>query len=442
MANTLNTRIILRNDTTSGWSEVKDTVVLLKGEVGLEFVTTTVTAASEGLVETPTGKVKMKIGDGVSTWSELSYFGGDECHVTEITVTSGSDHIIAINEELANTTINKGDIAIVKEGIIPTEELGTNTQKYQYTSYVYGDTADGAAWKAMDGNYNAKNIYFPEDMLITQNVGYCTITNGQGYIPSKGKNLMDVFETMYVKETNPTTTQPSVSFNSVTSGRYEVGTKVTPQWNVKFNTGSYSYGPATGLIATWAISDTDGHSATAASGSFEEFQVIDNTSYTITAKATYGDGAIPVTNKGNEYAAGQIKAGSKSATSNKIYGERKAFYGAFVTPIDIEGSAIRTNCTNKWHNDTTSSSYYSGAGCTLTIPEGTTQVVIALYGKTLKSVYDSGAFGTDIMASFILQTETDVSIKGANEYTGVVYNVYVYRPQAALGANTYYIKIG
>lgn len=429
MANTrLTTRIILRNDSSTQWL-ANSTQILLKGEVGIEFL--------------DSGKVKMKIGDGTSTWAQLPYFGGDECRVTEVEVAKGADHATAIAGAVTGT-INKGDIAIVKEAIIAADKLGTATQQYQYTAYVYGETASGAAWKAMDGNYSAENVYFNDDMLITQKVGYCDITNGQGTIPSKGKNLTQVFEAMYVKEANPSKTDPKVTFDSVTSGRYEVGSKVTPTWDANFSKGSYTYGPATGLTPTWAISDTMGHTATTETGSFAEFQVTDSTSYTITAKASYGDGTVPVTNKGNPYTTVQIKAGSKSATSSAIYGERKAFYGAFVTPITLNGSAIRTNCTAKWHNDdVTSNSYCSGDGYTLTIPEGATQVVVALKDKTIKGVYDVAAFGTNIQANnaFVLQSGK-VSIPGANDYTGADYNIYVYTVPGGLGANTYHISIG
>ena len=47
----INTRIILRNDSTANWN-VNSDQVLLKGEVGIEF--------------TESGKVKVKIGDGVN----------------------------------------------------------------------------------------------------------------------------------------------------------------------------------------------------------------------------------------------------------------------------------------------------------------------------------------------------------------------------------------
>lgn len=438
--NRLTTRIILRNDSTAGWQAVADSAdyKLLKGEVGIEFI-----YANEG--DVIPSKTKIKIGDGQRVWGELPYFGGDECQVFEATVAKDASHADSITAAVGTKTVNKGDIAIVKEAVIAADKLGSATQQYQYTAYVYGETSEGAAWKAMDGNYSADNVYFSDDMMVTKEVGYITLTAGQGKIPSKGKNLTQVFEAMYVKEANPKKTDPAVSFDSVTAGRYETGTKVTPTWDANFSAGSYTYGPATGVtVSSWEISDTAGNTASTETGSFSEIQVTDSTSYKITAKANHTAGSVPVTNKGNPYTGVQISAGNKSATSNAITGARKAFYGAFVTPIALNSESIRNNCTAKWHDDdVNSNTYCSGDGYTLTIPEGATQVVVCLYGKTLKNCYDVAAFGTDIQLNnaFVIQ-ETGASIAGANNYSPVTYNTYVYSVPGGLGANTYHIKIG
>lgn len=53
-------KIVLRNDIASSWSAVGDEVILLKGEMGVEF-------PDEG------GAPKLKLGDGISTWNELPY---------------------------------------------------------------------------------------------------------------------------------------------------------------------------------------------------------------------------------------------------------------------------------------------------------------------------------------------------------------------------------
>lgn len=62
MAQVINMRIVLRNDTTANWLANSDKV-LMKGEVGIEYL--------------DNGKVKMKVGDGVRSWADLDYFGGE-----------------------------------------------------------------------------------------------------------------------------------------------------------------------------------------------------------------------------------------------------------------------------------------------------------------------------------------------------------------------------
>lgn len=59
---TLKTRIALRNDSSANW-QANSNVILLKGEIGIEFE--------------ESGNVKMKVGDGTTSWGELNYFGGE-----------------------------------------------------------------------------------------------------------------------------------------------------------------------------------------------------------------------------------------------------------------------------------------------------------------------------------------------------------------------------
>jgi hypothetical protein len=64
--------------------------------------------------------------------------------------------IESITEDLL---IAKGDIIIIKDNIAE--------DKWQHTSYVY----NGSEWAAMDGNYDAENVYFSDDILVTTKVG-------------------------------------------------------------------------------------------------------------------------------------------------------------------------------------------------------------------------------------------------------------------------------
>lgn len=405
----INTRIILRNDSTANWN-VNSDQVLLKGEVGIEF--------------TESGKVKVKIGDGVKTWAELSYFGGNsESQVFEVIPNTDEAHGDAIARVTTGTELENGAIAIVKTLIAG--------DKYEHTAYIYDGT-----WKAMDGNYNAKNVYFDSDLLTTSAVGNITLTNGQATIAAQGKNLKQVFDTIFVKESNPTITQPSVSVTSTQAKAYEVGTKVTPSWDATFNAGKYQFGPATAVAVTsWEISNTDGNTASTEDGSFPEITVEDNTNYTITAKANYTDGAIPVTNVGNEYAVGQIKSGSKSATtSTKVIGYRNTFYGTLTEKTAIDSTVVRgLTASNK--------ALANGSTFQVTIPVGALRVVIA-YPATLQdisSIADVNGMSAEIKSSF---TKSTVSVEGANGYTAAEYKVYTMDfANANDTANTFAVKI-
>ncbi len=396
---TLNTRIVIRNDSTTNWL-TNESAVLLKGEVGIEFLADS--------------KVKMKVGDGVKTWTQLPYFGGEEAKTFQVSSL----------EEITDTELAVGDTAIVKTAIYTDAENEANN-KYSYTGYVY----NGSAWTAMDGNYNADNVYFSDDMLVTKEIGYITLNNGQGTIPSKGKNLSEVFEAMFVKEQNPTTTQPSVSLTFSEAKAYEVGTVVSPTYSATFNAGSYTYGPATGVTVTsWEISDTAGNTASTASGSFDDVTVADNTNYKITAKANHTAGAIPLTNKKNEYAAGKIAAGSKTRTSGAITGYRSFFYGVLDTssaeaPLT---SAIVRGLTN-------GGAYNASKTFTLNGSATAKRIVVAIPSNStragLKEVILTSAMNTPVTDSYV-KTTAAVKVEGANGATAIDYTIWTYEPAA------------
>ena len=396
---TLNTRIILRNDSTANWL-TNESTVLLKGEVGIEFLAD--------------GKVKVKIGDGTKTWAQLNYFGGEESKTFQVNSL----------DEITDTDLAVGDTAIVKTAIYTDAENEANN-KYSYTGYVY----NGSAWAAMDGNYSADNVYFEDDMLVTKEIGYITLTNGQGTIPSKGKNLSEVFEAMFVKEQNPTTTQPSVNLTFSQAGAYEVGSVVSPSYSATFNAGSYTYGPETGVTVTsWEISDTAGNTASTASGSFADVTVTDTTNYKITAKANHTEGAIPLTNKKNEYAAGQIAAGNKSKVSSAITGYRSFFYGVLDT------SSTEAPLTSEIVRGLTNGGAYN-ASKTFTLNGSATakRIVIAIPSNStragLKEVILTSAMNTPVTDSYV-KTTSAVQVEGVNGATAIDYNVYVYEPAA------------
>jgi hypothetical protein len=248
------TRLILRNDSTTAWLTNKDQI-LLKGEVGIEFLAD--------------GSVKMKIGDGVTTWENLNYFGGEDAHIYEATVDKGANHIAAITTAVNGAKLSTHDVAIVKENIIPAEQLKEgDVQKYQHTAYRW----NGTTWTAFDGNYDASNVYFDSDLTYTATIGALKLGSGKSsdVYAAKGKSLEEVIKRLMAETIAPTITQPSYSYDSITSNlsssTVECGTKVTQlKWNASFNDGTYSYGylnadgtvnksTAAGCTATYSMS--------------------------------------------------------------------------------------------------------------------------------------------------------------------------------------------
>lgn len=202
---------------------------------------------------------------------------------------------------------------------------------------------------------------------------------------------------------------------------------MTPTYSASLSTGSYSYGPATGITASsWSVTDTAGHSSTSASGSFEAFTVADNTNYKITATATHGAGAIPVTNKGNSYAAGQIAAGNKSKTSNAVTGYRSFFYGAStkewseLTTDDIR-ALTNGGAYNGAKSFTVKANQVNGAKCiVVAIPSNTTR-------GGLNTVILTSAMNTPVTDLYERKVAT-VKVEGVNKATAVDYDLYVYAP--------------
>ena len=321
----------------------------------------------------------------------------------------------------------KGDLCVI------TKEIGEGTGKYEKTAYEY----NGSVWTALDGNYSAENVYWPDDLLTTTAVGVITLTNGQATIPVKGKNLKEWFNTIFVQEKNPTITQPSVSVSCPQAKAYEVGTSVTPSYTATLNAGSYQYGPATGITAkSWQVSDTDSHMLTTNTGTFDAFTVGDSTNYRISATAEYDAGAVPVTNTGNEYASGQIPAGSKTGQSGAITGYRAGFYGTLTDKSGEINSALVRSLSNK-----TSSAPSQGTVWNMTIPVGALRVVFA-YPATIRdvsSVLDINGMSAEIKTAFTMYT---VDVEGANGYIAASYKVYVMDLATANDtSNTYKITL-
>lgn len=411
----VNARLQNAYDTAANWKS--NNPVLKAGELGIESDT--------GL---------HKVGDGTSTWTQLDYAGTDKAAVGAL-IEAAEDNMYALTPsgDEEDTAVlatvgspKKGDIAVIKRVIAG--------DKHSYTAYVY----DGTKWEAADGNYNATNVYFDQDLIITANIGVQTVgSTGSKTLDTTGKNVKQVLDMIMASEKNPSITQPSVSVTCSQMGNYEVGTQVTPQFSVSLNAGNYQYGPATGVTATaYAVTDTDDHESDQASGSFPQITVADDENYSISATVTHTEGAVPKTNLGNDYAAGKIAAGSKSGTKGTITGHRKSFYGTTTDKGAATTSDIIRGLAGK-----SSGALKNGSTITVPIPVGALRVLIA-YPATLRdvtSIKDVNGMNAEIKSGFSLSR---VQVEGANNYSAIEYKIYTMDFATANDtANTYSVTI-
>lgn len=399
----IETRIQVLNDTKTALNA--STEAPLKGEVVFE-----------------TDSNKIKIGDGDTLYKDLAYIGGDEAKNYEVTPNEGETDADAL-ARVITAEVHAGDTAIVKRVIAD--------DKISYTAYVY----DGA-WKAMDGNYDAENVYFSDNLTYTANIGVKTVpASGSGTINAVGKNIKEVLASILAEEKNPSKTNPAVTIGTQTNfGTFEIGTKKNLGYSATLSAGSYTYGPATGITAqTWEVSCTGvTDKKTTATGTFEGV-VAEATAKKITAKATYNEGAVPVTNLGNAYPAGKIAAGSVSTNSKEFKGVRHMFYGPMTTDTALDSAAIRA-LTHEAAAKKTIATFGAGADAK--------KVVIACpAGYNVTTVLMPSAMNADATASFVKQAGT-VQVEGAEGYTAAAYSVWVYQPASIDSTETYAVTIG
>lgn len=451
----LNTRIISRNDTTDNWAASTDE--LKAGEIGVEIL--------------ENGKAKIKIGNGVegkSTWDQLSYVGGDEAKVFQVG---------ALTEIPEDAELVIGDIAIVKTAING-DETDIENIKYSYTSYVYnGIDAEGKAkWAAMDGNYDATNVYFSDDITLAGSytrVGNVTKSSDKatGTLTASGKSLAELMQSIFTQELYPATGTsrdvPNIALSGDADASGEVGSSYNlPTVTVKVSdVGSYAYGPATGIkfeagnlkIAQGAVASASNFKTNASDmvkDSTLSLTAVDNStlyedsakSYTFNASGTYTAGTAPKTNLGNlldnndETSSWtyRIPSGTATATARTIKrtGYRNMFAGG-TTAATVDSAVIRGFTAKKSSKPTT-----EGAALEFTAASGTTKVICA---------YPSGWTGTPYFemfglawaenSNFVAKSNVDVAdARGTNEdgtlNGSMAYKVYAWELETPLEAET------
>lgn len=336
------------------------------------------------------------------------------------------------------------------------------------TAYMCSPDAEGTlVWQALDGNYDASNVYFDSDLTYTASVGALKLGSGKNSdtYAAKGKSLEEVIKRIMAETIAPTISQPSYSMSAsyTADNGTEVGSKITAlKWDGTFTDGSYSYGrSSTADGGTGNVSTTKGAGCTGTysvecdqAGSTATPTTIDGT-YTLTTpfqitgttEATVGtltttcvisDAAYWPINNINEVVDGKIIGSTKTqAKAVKVTGYRCWFCGwkngtnALADPTAITSDQVRalTKKNGSWDSS-------------MNVSQMKQMYFLAPAGKGYKPVIKDSK--TDAPQTVL--GPVTVYVKGANNYVaegdettngGMAYDMwYVNNAAAASGSAT------
>jgi hypothetical protein len=299
----------------------------------------------------------------------------------------------------------------------------------------------------MDGNYSAANVFLKDAITLAGN--YTSIGNySKGKQIAAGTSLQSMLMDMLsqrLQPGNPTNPAASITLymdgatKATKAGAVEVGTTVTPSYTASLSAGSYTYGPATGVVASsysvtstgrktvdGATADTAEDSATTATGAFASFVVDDDTNYKLSVSIPHNAGVVAHDNLGSESnPVKQIAEGTKTKSSDAITGFRSIFYGykaggATLDVANLTSAQIRA----------------LGNSATTTKPTSMTtnkmqQIFFAFpasmnVGKPVVKDATNGAPQT-------VSDKVTVQVEGKDGFTAVDYDVYYVNNAAAAG---------
>ena len=378
---TLQTIIVLRNDTKEAW-DAEDSYILRAGEVGIGYMKVYNADGTEVLKTVPI----FKVGDDVHAWKDLPQAEG--VFEKDITLTakfgkyepSSAGYVKVPNSKGMTTTeflmdalsqvkgptikaptFTLGAKAIGNNGVV---EIGTTVSSISWDgtfktgSYSYGSKKGDKVYSDTGSNQSA-----------TSYTASCTPAEGTGIVVNAVDNKCDGTATFKTGYTVGSTTSKTIASVSVT--------------------------------CNWGASDRD-----------------------------------PVNNVG-EIVEGKLPASSATpgAVNFSVKGYREGFYAGTVTTA-ITNPATQVTSDMIRGLGTKSGTNYAAGNKTLSIPVGAKSVIIAC-PKANKGVTDilNTTVNAGMNDAFGLTTPTVISVQGADKTNTYAadYNVWVYTPAEAYG---------
>lgn len=374
-----------------------------------------------------------------------------------ITLTNGTTYRLVFSSGISYDATLESNTATFLEGIslMFTDDAAflKNTSSEKISISGLYDVTNGEI-KQLDANYipvddatifvndegklssmGGGSSVFTTDKIITVPVGVYEekdIKDGGGSVTihTKGKTMEQVWDMLYVKETDPIVTLPTITVSGSVASK-EVGTTGTSNISITFNKGSYTYGPTSTSNATSYSSTYNGTIYT--TSSFQITYNVGTSASTVNVSVPYSaDTVIPVTNMGTAKPEKAIQAGTATGTATIAAGYRNLFYGYSTAEsiADINSTLVRSLTGIK-----------DGKQTLPVLSENTSakSIVVATphsSSRTLSVVMPSSS-RADVTSQF--EKQTTVNVEGANGFQAISYDIWIYKPATMDG--TYEITI-
>lgn len=327
----------------------------------------------------------------------------------------------------------------------------------------------------LDGlsKFSTRSVLLAEDLVFTVPFGRfgstdtetaeALRTKGQYTIPAKkpgatdNMTLHELLISAFATDTMPKITPPnlSVTLSGFEGYQHEVGTELTINYSFNTTSGTYEFGPETGVTWQDFKANLSGNTSTGVTfaepalttrtGSFT-IKILDGTSLSFVGTATH-KGATNTPNSAltvGGYPAGKIAALTTPKTitfANTFTGYRNIFFGTTSHEDELTGTDIRMNLQNKFTAMAQEGSYtWQTSGW----DNGGPDIVRLVFAMPSSYVLDELTNGKSTIASSIKETVPAphiVKVPGASAGVEMDYNVYYFHFANPLKAATYYISI-
>lgn len=443
-----------------------DDVVVLEGTAGANAVSYKATHADSGVNAGEYTKVSVNTKGHITKGSKPTAIA--DLGITDVYTKNEVDAKVSEYKHTIAAGADDDDVIILEstsgENAVSYKATHAKTNKAgEYTKVTineYGHVTDGSSPKSIADlgiddvytkneidsctsdlkKYTDDSIKIKEDITVQLGDGGTVGGYTTGNTINKDTSIMDILKKLLQKAVPAVYKAPELKLSAVgdKAGNYEYGTNITAQVSASFTPND------AGAIQSIAILK-DGTQIKTGTGSqltsdSEAIQLTNTVSYTATAD--YAEGDIKNNNLGEASPDGHIQAGTITSSTVTFTPYRCGyFYGVLntdsSTPLtsDIIRSGTKRNGAYKAETiaqEIKASSVANRKRIFVACPAA---------NKGVTKVIMPSAQNADCTKNFVKQAST-ITVEGANGYTGIAYNVWVYEPALISDDQTFKVTLG